>query len=291
MTEQKIEQFWRNATAEDATNGRHLLARFRDNPNGEWSDNQRLSGWRRTCGEPSLLFYDESGLAWEQCQVYDPVTKDPTAAQKLAEQTLKAVWVANESTAEIEAFKDPSYHTGDLVKVIGPISRPHTHWDHAMDRHIGKVCKVASTRRHPKGNVFYVLDGILTWSFREDFLEPVNPPEIPDSPRPKDWIPTGWHRIPDDEPRLACDAYWSIVAKDWVIIGEDRVEYANRDKWPAIRLSAKCEQPEPQTDTSKTSNSSVAAQPANLPALKVGDVVMLPNGQTIQITKSGFELF
>ncbi len=164
-----------------------------------------------------MLFYDEAGIPWGYCPVYDPVTKDPTAAQKLAEQTLKAVWVANESTAEIEAFKDPSYRTGDLVKVIGPISRPHTHWDHAMDRHIGKVFKVASTRRHPKGNVFYVLDGILTWSFLEDFLE--------------------------------------------------------------------------STDTSKTSTSSVVAQPVNLNALKVGDVVQLSNGQVIRITVSGFEVF
>jgi hypothetical protein len=72
MSEQKIEQFWRDATAEDTTSGKHLAARFRDDPNGGWSDNRTLAGWRRTIGEPSLLFYDGTGVPWTQCQVYEP---------------------------------------------------------------------------------------------------------------------------------------------------------------------------------------------------------------------------
>jgi hypothetical protein len=72
MTEQKIEQFWRDATAGDTTSGKHLAARFRDYPNGNWADNRTLAGWRRIAGEPSLIFYDEAGVAWFQCQVYEP---------------------------------------------------------------------------------------------------------------------------------------------------------------------------------------------------------------------------
>jgi hypothetical protein len=72
MTEQKIEQFWRDATAGDTTSGKRLAARFRDYPNGGWADNRTLAGWRRIAGEPSLLFYDEAGVAWFQCQVYEP---------------------------------------------------------------------------------------------------------------------------------------------------------------------------------------------------------------------------
>jgi hypothetical protein len=72
MSEQKIEQFWRDATAGDTTSGKHLAARFRDYPNGGWADNRKLAGWRRIAGEPSLLFYDEAGVAWDLCQVYDP---------------------------------------------------------------------------------------------------------------------------------------------------------------------------------------------------------------------------
>jgi len=71
MTERKIEQFWRDATAEDATSGKHLVARFRNNRKGGWAD-RTLSGWRRTIGEPSFLFFDEAGIPWRQCQVYDP---------------------------------------------------------------------------------------------------------------------------------------------------------------------------------------------------------------------------
>jgi hypothetical protein len=128
------------------------------------------------------------------------------------------------------------------------------------------------------------------WEATESTAEPANNPKISDSSRSKD-IPTGWIKLSDYEPRLASDAYWSLGAKDWVIIGDSRVEYANRDKWSAIRLSAECAQPEPQTNTSETPNSSAATQPTNLPALKVGDVVQLSNGQIIRITVSGFEVF
>jgi hypothetical protein len=68
----KIEQFWRDANAEDAASGKNLVARFRDNPNGGWSDNRTLSGFRRVIGEPSFLFYDGTGVSWTQCQVYEP---------------------------------------------------------------------------------------------------------------------------------------------------------------------------------------------------------------------------
>jgi hypothetical protein len=67
---------------------------------------------------------------------------------------------------------------------------------------------------------------------------------------------------------LESDAFWSVGAKDWVIIDECRVEYANRDKWPAIR----------QVETHKTMQ------------LMEGCFYRLPNGQGIKVTKQGFEL-
>jgi hypothetical protein len=81
-------------------------------------------------------------------------------------------------------------------------------------------------------------------------------------------IPKGWTALSDDEPRLESDAFWSVGAKDWVIIDECRVEYANRDKWPAIR----------QVETHKTMQ------------LMEGCFYRLPNGQGIKVTKQGFEL-
>jgi hypothetical protein len=54
-------------------------------------------------------------------------------------------------------------------------------------------------------------------------------------------VPKGF-RMLGDEPRLASDGYWSLSCKDWLVIG-DRVQEANRDKWPAIRLVV--DEPEP----------------------------------------------
>lgn len=78
----------------------------------------------------------------------------------------------------------------------------------------------------------------------------------------------GWTDLSVDEPRLASDAYWSLGANDWVIIGDARVEYANREKWPAIRQveNWRCMQ------------------------LMEGCFYRLPNGQGINVTKEGFEL-
>jgi hypothetical protein len=81
-------------------------------------------------------------------------------------------------------------------------------------------------------------------------------------------IPKGWTALSLDEPRLESDAYWSQGASEWCLIGKDRVEYANRDKWPAIRQveNWRCMQ------------------------LMEGCFYRLPNGQGIEVTKKGFEL-
>lgn len=95
-----------------------------------------------------------------------------------------------------------------------------------------------------------------------------NTPEKPDSSRSKDYIPTGWRKLADDEPRLASDAYWLQGASEWCLIGEDRVEYANRDKWPAIR----------QVEIWKCM------------LLMEDCFYRLPNDTQIKITKKGFEV-
>jgi len=89
-------------------------------------------------------------------------------------------------------------------------------------------------------------------------------PEKVDS-RSKDYIPSGWVKLPDDEPRLASDAYWSQGASEWCLIGEDRVSFANRSKWPAIRQ-----------------RKFVLAQ---------GESHKLPNGLTLEVYKKGFEVY
>jgi hypothetical protein len=95
-----------------------------------------------------------------------------------------------------------------------------------------------------------------------------NSPEKLDGAHPKDNIPTGWRLLNGNEERIASDAFWSTRAEDWIIIGEDRVESANRDKWPAIRQVENC----------------------RCMQLMEGCFYRLPNGHSIKVTKQGFEL-
>ena len=81
-------------------------------------------------------------------------------------------------------------------------------------------------------------------------------------------IPKGWTALSDDEPRLASDAYWSALVDSWVLIGDARLESANRDKWPAIRQVEHC----------------------RCMMLMEGCFYRLPGGQGIKVTKQGFEL-
>jgi hypothetical protein len=83
--------------------------------------------------------------------------------------------------------------------------------------------------------------------------------------RSKDYIPSGWIKVPNDEPRLASDAYWSQGASEWCLIGKDRVSFANRSKWPAIRQ-----------------RKFVLAQ---------GESHKLPNGLTLEVYEKGFEVY
>jgi hypothetical protein len=78
-------------------------------------------------------------------------------------------------------------------------------------------------------------------------------------------IPKGWTALSLDEPRLESDAYWSQGASEWCLIGKDRVEYANRDKWPAIRQRKF--------------------------VLVQGESYSLPQGLTLEVYKQGFEVF
>ncbi len=72
-----------------------------------------------------------------------------------------------------------------------------------------------------------------------------------------------------DEERLASDAYWSLGAKDWVIIGDNRVTIANM-----LPRGRDIRQVDHQADYT----------------LLVGFTYPLPNGQTIRVTEKGFEV-
>ena len=70
----KIEQFWRDSTADDVARvmkGEKVEARFRDEDYEEWRDGEFLGGLRAFRSIP-LAWIDLDGVQWAQCQVYEP---------------------------------------------------------------------------------------------------------------------------------------------------------------------------------------------------------------------------
>jgi hypothetical protein len=226
VSEQKIEQFYRPATADDVARvmrGETVEARFRDGEDKEWACDI-LSGW-----EKPEIFIDGDFKGHLNCQVYDPPE-----------------WFLNKP--------DP----GEGWRLLGkfpdePITGTDDYWSTAKAKWM-PIVKLTTNKQREK-----------SW-FRRRIA---NNPEIPDSSRSRDTIPSGWRVLGKDEERLASDAYWSLGAKDWIVIGDDRVGVANElPKWHAIR------QVDHQADYT----------------LLVGFTYPLPNGQTIRVTEKGFEV-
>ena len=195
MNEQKIEQFWRDATAEDvrriASTRKPIAARMRDKDNETWVE-VLLAGWyiRRS----DAMWFDSNGDAWNQCQVYDPPQ-----------------WYTDRP--------DP----GEGWRLLGKF--PHE------DLKIGDECQLTNGEW---GASYQAKNGgtqVLAMWYRRR-IEPVK--QDAGSTCASN-IPKGWTALSDDEPRLESDAYWSQDAEAWVIIGDGWVESANREKWPAIR--------------------------------------------------------
>ena len=198
-TEQKIEAFWRDATAEDIAKvmrGEKVEARFRDVDTSIWSVNRILGGYDATCPN-SLHWISDNANQWKFCQVYDPpqwyIDKpDPGEGWRL-----------------LDPFTDEQPELGDCM------------FDRIDKKWISLVPNFLPGRRPS------------VWYRRR--IEPVNSPEKLDS-SPCVGFPKGWTDLSVDEPRLASDAYWSQDAEAWVLIGDGWVEAANREKWPAIRF-------------------------------------------------------
>jgi hypothetical protein len=196
MTEKKIEQFWRDATAEDvarAMKGEKVEARF-------WDDEHRgkavgsLVGWGR--GEPCWYCEQTGGRAYfENCQVYEP----------------QQWWLDK---------PDPGKGWRLLGKFPAEGLQPGDEWFEPDP--LEKGWKVSHNERQ------------ANFLFYRRRIEPNTPEKLDSSPCASN-IPKGWTALLLDEPRLASDAYWSQDAEAWIIIGDGWVEAANREKWPAIR--------------------------------------------------------
>ncbi len=245
MSEQKIEQFWRDATADDVARvvrGETIEARFAISK-GDWSGKEwvefstdgiclRLGGWSEG------FWVDSDGDDYKQCQVYDP-----------------PAWFLNKP--------DP----GEGWRLLGkfphePITGTDDYWNTAKAKWM-PIVKLATNKQREK-----------TWYRRRiannpEIPDSCNSSETPNSCRSRDTIPSGWRLLGKDEERLASDAYWSLGAKDWVIIGDNRVAVAN-----ILPRGRDIRQVDHQADYT----------------LLVGFTYPLPNGQTIRVTEKGFEV-
>jgi hypothetical protein len=231
MSEQKIEQFWRDATADDVARvmrGETVEARVRDDDNDDWRYGEYLGGVHRgNCEE--FKWTDRDGVPWKHCQVYDPQEwflnkPDPGEGYRL-----------------LEKFPHEELETGD--EAFG------NNWDRKW------------------GKSDYAERGLTTqcetlWYRRRI----ANPPTSLESCRSREDIPSGWRLLGKEEERLASDAYWSQGAKDWIVIGDDRVKYANEfSRWHAIRQVGSFD-------------------------LVAGFNYTLPSGKVVQVTAKGFEV-
>ena len=196
---EKIEQFWRDATADDVArvmDGQRVEARFRRNEGDCWvasgvdGCSLSLSGWYKDA------WLDHEYDVWAQCQVYDP-----------------PAWFVNkpepgEGYRLLEKFPPEDKQTADEW------------YDHRTNDWV-----YASESK---------LQRVDAWYRRR--IE-TNSPTSSDSSRSRHKIPSGWRLLGKDEERLASDAFWSRGWQDWLLIGDNRVDLANQktDKWHAIR--------------------------------------------------------
>ena len=189
----KIEQFWRDATADDVARvmkGERVEARFRDHEKTSWF-------LRKLAGFNSSGFFCNHLECWVHCQVYDP-----------------PAWYINKP--------DP----GEGFRLLGKFpDEDKLGTDEAWDVEIrgwrvtsiddGIQCEEVWYRRRIETN-------------NPEIPDSCNSSESPNSCRSRDTIPSGWRVLGKDEERLASDAYWSLGCKEWIVLGDDRVAIANQ---------------------------------------------------------------
>jgi hypothetical protein len=264
MSNEKIEAFWENATADDvakiANTRKSIQARFRDEDNEDWVD-CLLAGWKLSRHLPGARWIDADGAMWNHCQVYREPSwyadkPDPGPGWRLLgkfpDEELKTrdecFGVSGEWGPSCQAKAgghqvfgmwyrrriEPKFAVGQTVKVVGPKVSDAKQWDSKMARHVGtlQTIKYIEGFANPP-EIFYGVYGIDSRTFREDYLEPVEP-----------------------EP------------KHYVLRVGDSVETPRGHLINVVSSSAE----------------------QRIYSLDAGDKLTLPNGQTITITAKGFEV-
>jgi hypothetical protein len=196
MSEQKIEEFYRDATADDVARvmrGETVEARFRSEDSEEWRD-EPFTGWTKTDHTDDFVWSGLLGISYRFCQVYDP-----------------PAWFLNKP------------EPGEGYRLLGKfppedlLPTDEAKWPCDGKWHV-----------HKEGSGKQIEE---MWYRRRI----ANNPTSSDSSRSRDTIPSGWRVLGKDEERLASDAYWSQSCKEWIVLGDDRVGVANREGLHAIR--------------------------------------------------------
>ena len=227
----KIEQFWRDADGADVMrvmDGQTVEARFRRNEADCWVASGVDGCSLNLAGWYKDAWLDHEYDVWAHCQVYDP-----------------PAWYINKP--------DPGEGFRLLEKFPLEELQPGDEWFEPAPFETG--WKVSHNEK--QANTIWYRRRIET-----------NNPKSSDSCRSRDTIPNGFRVLGKDEERLASDAYWSLGAKDWIVIGDDRVGYANEfesSRWYAIRRMEDF-------------------------VLVDGFTYTLPSGKVIRITAKGFEV-
>ena len=207
MSNEKIEAFWEDATAEGvagiAKTGKPIAARVRDEDTEDWR-NDLLAGWKLSRLDPGEKWIDADGVNWKQCQVYrepswwtekpDPgpehrlLGKFPDEEPQLGDSVFcpgSEIWLDLEAPFEpgqrnalwyrrrIEAM-EPKFAVGQTVRVVGPKGSDARHWSEKMNKHIGRTSPIKA-REKKDDRWFYELGCSAIWSFDEDYIEPVEP--------------------------------------------------------------------------------------------------------------------
>jgi hypothetical protein len=200
MSNEKIEAFWVNATADDVAEtmktGKPIPARVRNDDVDLWLDDAVLQGWIN--GN-----WAARGAYWTFCQVYrepswyankpDPgegwrllekFPSEPKLATDEAWQSISHRWDLVRNDDGIQSDRtwyrrriEPKFAVGQTVKVIGPKQIPALEWSSVgMAQYAGTTQTIERVEllTNPPGT-YYHLKGVVNWCFREDYLEAVEP--------------------------------------------------------------------------------------------------------------------
>lgn len=166
MTEQKIEQFWRDATAEDVARvmkGEKVEARFRDGENCNWTIKDRfLNGYDST--DEDCKWISGSGCPYAQCQVYDPPKwflnkPDPGDGYRLLKKfpdepklaTDDFFWIFDKTWTQVGDTRSNQYHGVWYRRRIEPANSPEK-----LDSCVAYETKIDEVIQLPNGKRFKV---------------------------------------------------------------------------------------------------------------------------------------